>query len=391
MKLPKLKNLLNEENKTKVIGLLTILIIFWLVLYFIPEIFVSLLNTLLGNLILMVAVLLVFMNNRIYGLITGLVVIILFRFSQLLGTNKREGFIDGTFEIDQNKTTNNNFTQESKLNFLKIQNTINRQKIFDLNVIQTQATQEELDYFNQHGMWPWSQKVIDLYKDAVSRNPYIRTDPSNAANNARTIYNEAAIIRILTYQTKEGQFLLNGVLVKGTQPSVEDLPSGFGNFPYEAGLIGNRSDDIIKCNLKGDSSSEATVGSSEAIVGSIPTLERITYTGKGGIFGEQTKKVTPVDYNDLEKLIPGFTFLNSPCNPCGSMAAIPDYSCAYRLKVKNKTPFISSVWQYLWGINDNPLISQPSFLTETINEKEFPLLSELQTELQKQNEYQNKE
>ena len=81
----------------------------------------------------------------------------------------------------------------------------------------------------------------------------------------------------------------------------------------------------------------------------------------------------------------GFTFLNKPCNPCGAMAEKPDYSCAYRLRVKDKPPFISSVWQYLWGINDNPLESQPSFLSESINPNEFPLLSELQTELQKQN------
>jgi hypothetical protein len=366
MKLPKIKanqpfiknlfnNLVNDENKTRLIGLLTILILSWLVLYFIPEVFVSLFNTLLGNLILIVTVLLVLMNNKLYGLIAGIVFLLLFRFYQL-SSFKKEGF-----------------TKQSELDFLLIQSTINRQKIFDMKIIETQSSQEELDYFNKNGMWPWSQKVIDLYKDAVSRNPYIRTDPDDAVNNARTIYNEAAIIRILTYQTKEGQFLLNGVIIKDPSGNkLEDLPSGFGNFPYEAGLMGNRSDDIIKCNLNDDKN---------------PTLERITYTGKGGIFNQQTKKVTQVDYNNLEKIIPGFTFLNTPCNPCGSMADIPDYSCAYRLKVKDKSPFISSIWQYLWGINDNPLESQPSFLTETINPNEFPLLSELQTELQKQNDY----
>ena len=60
------KNLFTNENKTKVIGLLTILIFMWLVLYFIPEVFVSLFNTLLGNLILIVTVILVYMYNKIY-------------------------------------------------------------------------------------------------------------------------------------------------------------------------------------------------------------------------------------------------------------------------------------------------------------------------------------
>ena len=382
MKIPKIKNFINDDNKTKVIGLLTILIAFWLVLYFIPEVFVSLFNTLLGNLILIVTVLLVYMNNRIYGLGLGLIFILLFRFSRL---SKREGFnltINGAFNIGDDLEQDNNyniptgsFTSDSVLNFLQIQNTINKQKVFDMDVIGTQASQQELDYFNKNGMWPWSQKVIDLFQEAIKNNPYIRTLPGLATNKARTIYNEAAILRVLSYQTKEGQFLLNGVLVKDASGNAaEELPSGFGDFGYASGLISNRSNDVIKCNLKDDSN---------------PTLERITYTGKGGIFGEQTERVVPVDYNDLESLIPGFTFLSSPCNPCGAMASTPDYSCAFKLKVKNKSPFISDVWQYLWQINDNPLQSQPSFLSEYINSDEFPLLSELQTELQKQTNSQS--
>jgi len=363
----------NDENKTKVIGLLTILIAFWLVFYFIPEVFVTLFNTLLGNLILMVSVLLVYMNNRMYGIMAGLILFILFRFSQLT-KQKRENFtlnVNGTFEVDDDAAS---FTKNSKTDFLKIQNTINKQKIFDMDVLETQATQEELDYFNKYGKWPWSRTVIDLYKESVKHNPFIRTDPNEAVKYARTVYNQNAILRILSYQTKEGQFLLNGVLVKDPSGNkMEELPSGFGEFGYTSGLIENRTTDIIKCNLKDDAN---------------PTLERIRYTGKGGIYGEQTKKVFDISYNDLEKSIPGFKFLSSPCNPCKAMSSTPDYSCPFRLKVKHKSPFISSVWQYLWGLNDNPLESKPSFILENINPNEFPLLSELQTEIQKQYKYQ---
>lgn len=378
MKLSKIKHFMNDENKTKVIGLLTILIAIWLVLYFIPEVFVSLFNTLLGNLILIVTVLLVYMYNRMYGFGIGLLFLMIFRFSQL---SRREGFtfnIEGTIntdnELEKTNIPTGNFTQDSKSDFIRIQSTINRQKIFDMNVIGTQASQDELDYFNKNGKWPWSQKVIDLYQEAIRRNPYVRTVPLQATNEARRTYNEAAILRILSYQTKEGQFMLNGVLVKDPSGNkMEDLPNGFGEFGYSSGLLGNRSDDVIKCNLKNDSN---------------PTLERTTYTGKGGIFGEQNEKVTQIDYNDLESLIPGFKFLSSPCNPCKAMSAIPDYSCPFSLKVKNKSPFISDIWQYLWNINDNPLESQPTFLSEYVNPNEFPLLSELQTELQKQTGYQ---
>jgi len=360
----------NEETKTKIIGVLTILIGIWLVLYFIPEVFISLFNSLLGNLILILSTTLIFMNNRTYGLIVGLIILVLYRFPRL----SKEGFdlnISGSFNID--KKSQQPSQEDMNKDFLLIQSTINKNKVFDMNIVNSQASEKELEYFNKNGKWPWSQDVIKLYEESVKRNPYIRTLPGIATDYARTIYNQNAILRVLSYQTKEGLFLINGVLVKDPSGNkMEELPSGFGNFPYESGLLDNRVDDVIKCNMKNSSNS---------------TLERIRYTGKGGKYGEQTEKVTPVDYNDLETIIPGFTFLNKPCNPCGAMADNPDYSCAYRLRVKDKPPFISNVWQYLWGINDNPLESQPSFLSESINPNEFPLFSELQTELQKQNSY----
>jgi len=347
-----LKNLINDENKTKLIGLLTILISLWLILYLIPELFNTLFNTILGNLILITISLLVSMYNMQYGIILSIIFVVVFRFSRL-----KEGFT---------------WNQDSTRDFLQIQSTINRQKIFDVNMIQeNQASQEELDYFNKNGIWPWSQNTIKLYENAVKSNPFIRTLPEDSVNYARTVYNEAAILRMLSYQTKEGEFLLNGVLVKNPSGNkYEDLPNGFGDFALseESGLLENRSDDIIKCNMKNPNNA---------------TLERTTYTGRGGIFGEQKSKITPVDYKNLEKIIPGFTFLNGPCNPCGAVNENPDYSCPFRLKVKNKPPFVSGVWQTLWGIKDNPLESMPSFLSENINQDKFPLLSELQTELQK--------
>ena len=358
MKIPKaIKNLINEENNTKIIGLLTILVIIWVLLYFIPEILTSLLNTLLGNLILLLITILISMYNVKCGIVMIIFLVVIYRFIRLL--KEKEGFT---------------WSDQSTNDFLLIQKTINRQSVFDVNLIQeNQASQEELDYFLKNGYWPWSQETIELYTQAIRTNPYIRTLPEDAIRYARTVYNQTAILRILSYQTKEGQFLLNGVLVK--EPSgnrLEDLPSGFGNFAYKSGQLGNKSDDVIKCN---------TSKKNDA------TLERITYTGKGGIYNEQDRKVTPVNYKDLENIIPGFQYLNGPCNPCGAINEKADYSCPFKLNLKNQSPFISDVWQYLWNINDNPLESRPSFLSEYIDPDTFPLLSELQTELKKEMDY----
>jgi hypothetical protein len=361
-----LKKLFNEENKTTAIGLLTILVLLWLVLYFVPQLFLSLFNTFLGNLIIFTIALVVLMHDIRYGIIVSILFIVIYRFTQLTkysNTNQisKEGFI---------------WNQQSTQDFLQTQNTINPKVIFDVNLIQeAQASQEELNYFNKNARWPWSEKTKELYIKAIKRNPFVRVSPKSALDYARTIYNEKAILMILSYQTKEGQFLLNGVLVQDPSGNkMEDLPSGFGDYPYLSGLIDNKSDDVIKCNMSKPNGAY---------------LERITYTGKGGIYGEQTSKVTPVDYNNLENIIPGFTFLNTPCNPCGAINQTPDYSCPFKLTVKNKPPFISDVWQTLWNVNDNPLQSMPSFLSENINQKEFPILSELQSELLKQNTYTN--
>jgi hypothetical protein len=347
-----IKKLFNNDNKTKLIGLLTILVLLWLILYLIPGLFISLFNTLLGNFILLLTTILLLSYNLKYGLGLALILVILFRFFQL--SREKEGFT---------------WNKSSENDFLLIEDTINRNIVFDVNIIKNQASQDELNYFNTNGRWPWSENTRRLYMRAVNKNPFIRNYDQDAADNAMTIYNEDAILRLLSYQTKEGQMLINGILVSDPSGNkLEELPSGFGDFAYKSGLTEDRTKDIIKCNIS------KTTGSK---------LERITFTGHDGIYNAQTKKVTPVDYNDLENIIPGFKFLNGPCNPCGSMDQPPDYSCPFRIELKDQSPFISSVWQTLWNITDNPLQSKPSFLNEYIDPEKFPLLNGLQSELNK--------
>jgi len=237
-----------------------------------------------------------------------------------LFTFKRENFV---------------WNQDSTNNFLQIQNTINKHKIFDVDLIQkNQASQSDLNYFNKNGRWYWSDKVKELYKESVLKNSYVRNDPDSAVNYAQTIYNENAILQILSQQSMEGHLLLNGIKVKSNQKNkYETLPNGFGDFPYTSGLFNNKSDDIIMCNLK-DYDDE-------------PYLERIHYTGKGGIFREQTEENTKVDYNQLENIIPTFKFLSAPCNPCNAFKEKPDYSCSFQINNN-----ISNIWKYLWSIQN---------------------------------------
>ena len=82
----KFKEFANDENKTMIIGLLTILIFLWLVIYLIPSFFVSLFDTFLGRIILVFIVILVGLNNYRYGLMLALILIIFTRFVDIVRT-----------------------------------------------------------------------------------------------------------------------------------------------------------------------------------------------------------------------------------------------------------------------------------------------------------------
>lgn len=318
----KIKSIINEENKTILIGILTILIGLWLVIYLIPSFFISLFNTNLGRIILLIAVILVGMNDYKKGLMLGLILIIFIRFIELIQISEKESF---------------ELSQKSMNDFLRVQHTINPKIVFDMEEIKKQASQEEIDSFLQNGMWPWSEEVINLYKEAINRNQLIRTYSEDSVNYARTIYNQNAILQIMLMETKEGSFLLSGVQVNdGKENKLEDLPSGFGSFGYNSGLTSHMY-PVIKCKIDDNNNS---------------SLEKTTYTGKGGIFGEQTSIQSKVDYNNLESEIPGFKFVNGPCNPCKSITFLTKQSCPFSLDIKYAKPAqgISKVWQYIWNI-----------------------------------------
>jgi len=372
------KYLTNEENQKIIIGFLSILIFLWLILYVIPGIFSTLFHTLLGNLILLLGIILLGIKDIKYSLLALLVVIVLYRFSQLNNqssnnqTNFKEGFT---------------WSQQSTQDFLKIQETINPHVVFDTNKIQQQATQEEVDYFLQNQMWPWSQEVQDLYKESVMNNQYVQINPDDAVNQARQIYNQQIILEIISWQKKEGQFLLNGIIVNdisGNDPSGNSTASysinGAGSYAFTSGLISNENNPnikIIKC--KSDPSGNYALS-------------------QGQYNDAQQKQVyTEVEASDLENIIPGFKFVSQPCNPCVALNSPPNYMCPFTLDLSNSNSNqpnnlfsnnISKVWQYLWGINTDPLQSVPSSTSETntntnanTNPNDFPILGQLQVEL----------
>ena len=170
----------NQDNKTMLIGLLSVLITLWIILYIIPGFLLSLFNTILGNLILLLSLILVSSKDVKYGIAMAVIFVVLYRFLHL-----KEGFT---------------WSEESSNKFIELQNSINPRIVFDTKEIKKQASQEELDYFLKNSMWPWSKDVEDLYKELLEKNTYVRLNSEDAINEARTKYNQTIIMKILSSQ-----------------------------------------------------------------------------------------------------------------------------------------------------------------------------------------------
>jgi hypothetical protein len=240
------------------------------------------------------------------------------------------------------------WSPELKADFANFENTHNPNFQFDMNIIQKQASPEEVKYLIKNNKWPWSDSVKAMYKDAIMRNSTISMDPGVAMDVAQTIYNETAVKQMLSWNTKEGAFLLTGVTVGHTK----GLPDNINN--------------IVRCGLS-DSN-----GNGNAV------MEKITNVGYDGINGSMTQNISQVSNADIPGLVPGFKFLKGECNPCVALDDPANYSCPFSLNVGDGGE-VSSIWQDLWG-----LVSGGGSSNKTKpNKKEFPILNELKNELNK--------
>jgi len=333
------------QEKNLIMGLFMLFIVLWAILYLIPGIFTLLFSTFLGNIIILLFIVLVSIKNIKYGLGIIIIFVILHRIS-IMSKPIKEGF---------------QWSQQTSDDFLQLEKTINPNIIFDLNITQQQASEDEVKYLLENGYWPWSTEVQDLYMNASMNNTFIRNDPGDSLKKAQTIYNQAAILELLSLQTKEGSFLLNGIAIDISNNQTNEQ----AEYAYTSGLI-PKYNSIIKCNTNDRTNT---------------SMEQIFYGGINSILNTRLKKIVPLDYNDLENKIPGFQFVNSPCNPCMALNAPPQYTCPFTLKTKNSQDGkISSVWQYLWNINTDPL-NTPISEDRYTNISQFPVLNELQIEL----------
>jgi hypothetical protein len=315
---------------------------------------------------------------------------------------QQEGFYVNNY--DSTRRWSPNIVQQ----FLYTQQSLNdpTQIQFDMDKVQQQATEEEAKYFIKNKKWKWSDEVQQLYMDAIMNNIYIRSDPYESLKHAMTVYNETAILEVLSlFQTKEGHFLMKGHELEG---GIDKAHSGSGTYAINSGL--ETKNKLIRCQYKPSTNLPSYSDSQPAntyntlrdknlkamdFLSQTPALtpttlktqtptptqtptttttqlpvqmtvihknnqeSRLQEIDSNGPFISKIKDIT--DYKSLPSLIPGFTFLNEPCNPCMALDESRDkYGCPFIIKNGlNTHSYPSSIWNYLWFSHPENKVQKP--------------------------------
>jgi hypothetical protein len=197
------------------------------------------------------------------------------------------------------------------------QTTMNKNKnYFDLDILQKQASPDEVEQLLETGFWPWPDSLKNDYIEKVWSSPIIKIDPQYALNYAMRIYNQTAVRELLAWNTKEGQFLLYG----GDLGVSDGMPKNVNN--------------TIKCSTDSNDNS---------------IMEKKVFTGMNLWNGFMNTTTTTVKPEDIPKEMPGFTFVKNPCNPCVALNSPGDFSCPFKLNVKGDDS-ISNPWKSLWQL-----------------------------------------
>ena len=76
-------NIFSRQNLNLVIGLITLLVFLWVIMFAIPSLFINLFDTLLGNFILFGIIVLALLYSINLGIGLAVVFVILYRFSHM--------------------------------------------------------------------------------------------------------------------------------------------------------------------------------------------------------------------------------------------------------------------------------------------------------------------
>ena len=191
---------------------------------------------------------------------------------------------------------NSEWSQDLTNRFLKYQNTMSKNDYtYNLEILKQQVTPNEVEEYLKTGYWNWDDDLKNMYIEKVNSSTLVKIMPEYSLDYAMRMYTPSAIKQILAWNYKEGKFLLYG------------------------GKSINQND--IKCSSDPE-----------------PILQEI-------INGEPTD----IKNENIPNIMPGFSFINNPCNPCVALKNPMDTTCAFKLNVKGNDD-ISPIWAKIWNI-----------------------------------------
>ena len=235
------------------------------------------------------------LNNNNKKIILIVILLILLFIYYYFGFHEIENYVVELF-TNQNQNQNNKIHQWSedlRQRFLKYQNTMSRNDYtYNLEMLQQQVTPEEVEEYLKTGYWNWDETLKKLYLDKVQSSTLINLVPEVSLDYAMKMYSPNAVKQLLAWNYKEGEFLLYGA---------KDI-----------------NKNIIKCSTDDE-----------------PFL---TSDGKNKINNE-----------DIPNMIPGFSFINGPCNPCINLNLNNNNKCEFKLNIEgdNNT---SEIWKRIWNL-----------------------------------------
>lgn len=317
MKLSKIKLPQIKLSKAKIISYLLSLFIFsflfLIIWYVVPDFLHLFFNTLLGKFILILFTVLLGFKDIKYGVGMAVLLIILYRFQSYKESFQNINIDPSLLTNTQQPTT---WNQTTINNVLSTQNSNNPDVIYDTNILQQNATENEANSFLQNGYWPWSQKTQNNYQTKYNRNPVIRNIPQDSMKDDQQIYPEKTIKGMLALDSPEGKFVLSDIVINEPENKKNAWAEGVGLFGYTSGLINKAANKIIGCRkLNTDTSSQ-------------PYLIEPTE----GAYSQVIQKGTKLNYSQLTSLITGFKFNKSPCNPCSLLDNPENNSCQFKIK-----------------------------------------------------------
>ena len=201
-----------------------------------------------------------------------------------------------TNQNDNNDNNNNKihpWSEDLRKRFLKYQNTMSLNDYnYNLEMLQQQVTPEELEEYLKTGYWNWDETLKKLYLDKVQSSTLINLVPEVSLDYAMKMYTPDAVKQLLAWNYKEGEFLLYGV---------KDV-----------------NKNIIKCSNDNE-----------------PFLT--------------TDRKNKINNEDIPKIVPGFSFINEPCNPCVAINDLSNSKCAFKLNVEGDDT-TSEIWKRIWKL-----------------------------------------